>query len=324
MMQAGQEAAGERVEFYSDGTRLIGDVFWPVGQRRLGTLSGVVICDGWGVWRNFMAAGVAAVLADRGLAAFAFDYRGFGDSDGTRGRLRPTEQVDDVHAAVACLSSDARVDQRRIAVLGLGFGGAVAVQAASESEAIAAVLCVTGFGDGTKLLRSLRRHPEWLRLQSELRADRVHRAVSGSSKSIDPQDVFIRDAHTAAHEEALRSRSDDRRNWRIDLATVDAILAFSPETSINAFLPRASMFAAVEDDGLTPIDASFSMYEKARSPKRLLVLESPAAHHAIYERDNWAFVLDSFANFFQACASDSGCRRDEIIRFHTESPTGPS
>ena len=66
----------------------------------------------------------ARALADRGLDALRFDFMGSGDSSGNFRDMTPLTEIDDLHAV---LNWARRRGYRRIGVLGLSLGGAVAI-----------------------------------------------------------------------------------------------------------------------------------------------------------------------------------------------------
>src|SRR5271155_4010986 len=87
------------VSFYSEGSRIAADLFLPAdfepGQKR----PGIVLCHGFTGVRQLMLPEYAQRFAEAGYASLIFDYRGFGDSEGTKWRLLPLEQVDDIRNA---------------------------------------------------------------------------------------------------------------------------------------------------------------------------------------------------------------------------------
>lgn len=78
------------VEWTNQGEAIVGQLYLPDG---VGPFAAVVLCHGF--------AGIPAYVkrfAESGYAALTFDHRGFGGSQGERGRLLPDKQVDDVDA----------------------------------------------------------------------------------------------------------------------------------------------------------------------------------------------------------------------------------
>jgi uncharacterized protein len=108
----------ESIGFFSDGQRLDGELWCP-GR----TPSGVVIaCSGYLRLKGLQPARFARALVPRGYACLCFDYRGFGFSDGERGRLVPEEQVEDIRAAVDYLQHREETAASPVILLGWGLG----------------------------------------------------------------------------------------------------------------------------------------------------------------------------------------------------------
>ena len=77
------------VEFYSEGFKLYGDVYTPEdlapGEKR----AAVLLCHGYTGVKNLYLPDNAESLNQAGYVAMAFDYKGWGDSEGSRTFLGP-------------------------------------------------------------------------------------------------------------------------------------------------------------------------------------------------------------------------------------------
>src|ERR1700754_5066066 len=108
--------------FFSGGARIDADLHLPV----------VVAASGYQGLKVLHPERFARALTPLGYAVLAFDYRGFGGSEGERGRLPPQDWVQDVRSAVDRLSGCDWVDATRLGLLGWALGGGVVVAEASE------------------------------------------------------------------------------------------------------------------------------------------------------------------------------------------------
>jgi pimeloyl-ACP methyl ester carboxylesterase len=81
----------------------------------------------------------ARMLAENGYGVLVIDPRGFGRSEGDPNAFG-WSWTRDVHGAVEWLAAQPGIDRDRIAGLGLSVGGEVMIQAAAESDALAAVV----------------------------------------------------------------------------------------------------------------------------------------------------------------------------------------
>ena len=114
----------EKVSFYSEGVKLAGVLHRPDrddGKPRPAIVQGP----------GFLGVKEAAIylrwyekFCEAGYAALAFDYRGWGDSEGEeRGAVIPMDQVQDIRNAITYLQTRDDVDPNRIG----GFGSGASV-----------------------------------------------------------------------------------------------------------------------------------------------------------------------------------------------------
>ena len=102
----------------------------------------VVMGPGLGAERGFGYPAVAERFADAGYAAFLFDYRGFGESDGTSQLVDPARQRADYAAAVERLSGVDAVGSGRV-LWGASVSGGHVLALAAERRDVDAVVAVT-------------------------------------------------------------------------------------------------------------------------------------------------------------------------------------
>ena len=111
----------------------------------------VVLADGFGCERSWRLPAFAERFAERGLAALAFDYRRFGDSEGMpRNLVTPRGHRADWRAAVAHARGLDGVDGDRIGLWGSSFSGGHVLATAARDGAIDAVVAQVPFSDGVR------------------------------------------------------------------------------------------------------------------------------------------------------------------------------
>lgn len=118
----------EEVNFTaSDGTRLHGWYVAPAAPRAY-----VLFCHGNGECVGFLGDYLAFLRDELNIAVFAFDYRGYGRSEG-----KPNEQgvLADARAAQSWLAARAGIAPSDVVLWGRSLGGAVAVHLAAENGA---------------------------------------------------------------------------------------------------------------------------------------------------------------------------------------------
>jgi alpha-beta hydrolase superfamily lysophospholipase len=266
-----------RCEFYSDGIRLEGLFQLPDGASHNGCRAVILLCSGFQGLKGLIPAKLWGPLTDAGYACFAFDYRGFGTSAGERGRVQPREQVEDLRNAITFLQQQSELSRERIGLVGWGFGGGVAVQAAAEDARARAVACLNGVGDAGRAVRDSRTHADWLAIQDRIAEDRVRRVLTGQSQKVSPWDVVPLDSVTRVRVDEDMYRRFEAFGVEVTLQSAEAYYAFRPELAADRISPRPLLIVHGVRNGLHSIHEARSVYAHAREPKELI--EIPEGHH---------------------------------------------
>jgi alpha-beta hydrolase superfamily lysophospholipase len=144
------DVAVTTLAFRSEGTTCRGRLYRPA---RPATPPVVVLGPGFAAEAAFGCERYAERFARAGYAAFAFDYRGSGRSEGTpRGLVDPAGQVADWEAAIERVAGLDGV-RRRVVLWGFDLGGAHALGVAA-SRRVDAVVAVAPLLDGRALARA--------------------------------------------------------------------------------------------------------------------------------------------------------------------------
>lgn len=142
------------VEFTSDGTRCGAWHYAPDGP---GPHPYVLMAHGLGATTELGLDDFARRFAQAGYGVVAFDYRGFGFSDGEpRQLISVRRQLDDWAAALRFVRSLPGVDAGRIAIWGSSFGGGHVISVAARDHGVAAAVSQVPFSDGLQSLLKLR------------------------------------------------------------------------------------------------------------------------------------------------------------------------
>jgi dienelactone hydrolase len=135
------------VYFEVDGLRCAATLYRP--DSTTDRLPCVVMGHGITLTRRDGIPAYAERFVAGGVAAFAFDYRHWGDSEGEPRRwFSVHKQRDDWHAAVAYARASEAVDPDRIALWGMSLGGGHALTTAAADPRIAAVVALVPCADG--------------------------------------------------------------------------------------------------------------------------------------------------------------------------------
>lgn len=224
----------ERHTAFSDGLRLDAKLWLP-DEGRNAPLPLVVPCSGFTGLMDFHPARFARLLTRRGLACFGFDYRGFGESEGPRGRVILEEQVRDVQHAVAYAATLPQVDPERIFLLGWGMGAGLVLAAGRHLPGVRGLVCVNGFYSGRRLYESHRTPAEMAALRAEIRDERRVRATTGRAAWVDPFTFYLLDDASRGYvDEVLRAQPGyDEGRFSFELA--DSLLNWEPDVFAPAY-----------------------------------------------------------------------------------------
>lgn len=266
-----------RGEFYSDGVRLAGLLQQPDGSRFAGGHPVILLCSGFQGLKELIPAKFWGPFTAADFACFAFDYRGFGTSDGERGRVFPLEQVEDVQNAVTWVQQQPELNPQQIGIVGWGLGGGIAIQAAAEDTRVQAVACLNGVGDTGRAIRDSRSYADWLVLQDHIAADRAGRVLTGRSQLVSPWEVVPLDPTTRAVVISEMYGKHERFGSEVSLQSAEAYYRFRPELVVDRISPRSLLLVHGVRNALHPIDEARSLYAHARQPKELI--EITDAHH---------------------------------------------
>ena len=143
----------EQSDFRSQNVTCDGEFLLPQGVENPPV---VVMAHGFCGEKAFKLYDFAQVFVERGIAAFLFDYRGFGKSQGLpRHHASPKKHIQDWHAALAHVRKSGLVNPHKIALWGSSFSGGHVLKVAAEDHAVRAVVSQVPFMDGFESLSLL-------------------------------------------------------------------------------------------------------------------------------------------------------------------------
>ena len=260
----------EEVTFYSEGTKLAGDIYLPDAPTEA-PRPGIVLVGGYTYVKEVNGPAFGEAVIDAGYAAIAFDFKGWGSSDGPSNRLDPYGRVWDAHAALTVLAQREDVDSDRIGVIGWSYGGATATWLAAIDPRVHCVANMITLGNGRRWMESVRSDEEVVALHARADKDRVNRVQTGNAEC-DPIPTIL---HMSAYESAILDAAREKEGvdpGLIPLEFIDETLAFNPEWVVDKIAPRPVLFVATEKDGVCPPEESRILYEKAGEPKKLVMI----------------------------------------------------
>jgi pimeloyl-ACP methyl ester carboxylesterase len=270
----------EPIRFFSDGQRLDGDLWHPPSSNCFGV---VIACSGFLGLKGLHPARFARALVPSGFACLCFDYRGFGFSDGERGRLVPSEQVEDIRAGVDYLCSRDDTGAVPLVLLGWGLGGALVIAEAAQDSRVAAVVAVNAIADGCRTTRALHDDTSWAGLMERLERDRIDRLHYGRSALIPAFEVVRLRGSTRDYVESELSK-EAGFGFPVTCQSGEHLLRFSVEHLVDRIAPRPLFLAhGTANDLYSPGEAQ-RLYGLAGEPRELHLLDG--AGHSEWMHDS--------------------------------------
>lgn len=197
---AADEVTVREVDVWSEGTRMAGDLYSPAGVAPVGGFPAVVLSHGWGGTKAGLKD-YATRFANEGYIALAFDYRGWGESDGrlvvhgempkadSSGKVHveaeriqtvvdPYDQVVDITHAISYVLGESNVDPKRIGYWGSSYSGGHAVWVAVNEPRVACVVGQVAAADSLDLAKTSWKGIDIEALAAERRLARARGEVS--------------------------------------------------------------------------------------------------------------------------------------------------
>ncbi len=294
-----------RTGFDSGGTRCAAWHFPAAdsGPRLAGGRPCVVMAHGLGGTKDSGLRPFAEGFADAGLDVLAFDYRGFGASEGTpRRTVSVRGQVADYRAALRTASALPGVDPAGLVLWGVSLSGGHVLTTAAGRTDVAAVVALTPFVDGFAAARhaAFGTRPDAL-LRSGARAGRAGLARAlGRGPATMP--VVGQPGEPAAlsrpgYREAALALAGP--TWRNEIDATVAVETATYHPARHAADVRAPLLVQIAEwDGAAPPEAAARAAYRAGAEVR----RYPCDHFDVWPGRWWfSAALDHQIRFLRRC-----------------------
>lgn len=259
----------------------------------------VVMAHGLAYPKEFGLDAFASRFARVGLTVLVFDYRHFGESDGSpRHVLDLEKQREDWDAALSYVRALPGIDPERVAVWGTSFSGGHAIETAARDGRVAAAVAQVPLADGRATARTSSPGRS-LRLFAAALRDLARRRLLGKSphyvKAVGPQGSL---AMVASEEvaEGHAKIAPPGTSWRNELgaAAVLQIGRWNPG-KLAGRISRPLLICVSERDEIVPIGPAIAAAERA--PKGEL-RSYPGGHYAAYTGEVFEHLVRDQIEFF--------------------------
>ncbi|MXP20395.1 alpha/beta fold hydrolase [Gordonia sp. HNM0687] len=248
----------------------------------------VVMAHGFAGTKDSGLEPYARRFAEAGLAVFAFDYRGFGLSEGApRQRISMSAQADDYRSAVVAAKGRPGVDPQRIILWGISQSGGHALVVAAHRDDVCAVITMVPMVNG--LAAGVHHYPQ-VGAASMLRSAAVGigstlAAKAGRAPTMMP--VVGRPGEKAAltspgfYEDYLAIAGPSWRN-EVDASVGLELGSFRADKSAEA-VDAPVLMQIADFDQATPAHAAAKAAFKARAEVR----HYPCDHFDVFAGNDW-------------------------------------
>jgi hypothetical protein len=240
----------------------------------------VIMAHGFGGLKEWMIPEAADAFVAAGLAALAFDYRNFGDSDGMpRDEVDHVGQIADWQAAISFGATLPEIDPERIGLWGTSLGGRnVLIVGGLERRVRCVVAQVPAIDWADTVLHHQHNASQRQMLLRELAEDRRDRFLGKEPRYVENQTKP--GTETATFFGSLTD--EQKRNWkkRLTLRSYEPNVASNARPFMSMISPAPLRMILVEEDIITPTASQLAAYEAALQPKSLVLL--PGRHYDVY------------------------------------------
>ena len=295
MPKATMEITPTSSEFLSAGVCCRGWFYEPVEPTSRGC---VVMAHGFGASPDGPLGQVARRVAAGGTAAFAFDYRQFGASDGLpRDQLDIDRQLDDWHAAISYVRGRGDVDPDLIGLWGSSLSGGQVLCVAARDHRIASVVAQVPYTDGHSLARAAGL-PHLIRLLPAIARDAVHAATGRDPYMISglgpPGEAAAVTTRLSDNYDRIVAGAPSWQN-RINAGAMLQVYRFRPAALAQQI--RCPLLVVLSyRDHVAPADAAM---RAAHGLPYIELALFPALHFELYSGETFERAMSTEISFFE-------------------------
>lgn len=235
----------EPLTFPSAGVRLAADLYLPAAP---GPHPAVVTAPGFAGVKEMLIPAYGEALASAGVACLAFDYAGFGASEGERRQhVAPREQAAAFIDALDRVAAHPRVDAERLGTWGTSMSGAHAIVAATRDPRVRAVVSIIPFMGAPR-----RPEPQIVRaVAGDLAGQLVRRPPREIAVAGDPGERAVMTTDGALAWVQTMAAEAPRYENRVTVSSLLEVARYSAAQAASEVEAPTRVILA-EDDGITP------------------------------------------------------------------------
>jgi fermentation-respiration switch protein FrsA (DUF1100 family) len=281
----------EKVEFLSDGLKIVGNLFKPDNFKEGDVLPAVIVAGPMTGVKEQVAGLWAERLAKAGFLTLAFDHRNFGESEGTpRQHEDPAKKIEDLKNAISFLASLPEVDPSKIGACGISMGGGYILQSAAWDRRIKAVTIVaSGLNLGDTFLEMMGKEALIKRLE-ELNAARQKHYDTGQVQYIPAVATGGKPAAMTGDEpfEYYGTSRSWSPGWvnRYTTESIENLMSFNAVPYAHHVAPTPLLIIHGKNDKYCLPKFAQEVFDKAGEPKVIMWVDAPN-HIDLYDVEKY-------------------------------------
>lgn len=256
----------------------------------------IILCHGFCGIREILLPDFAEAFTRAGFSTITFDYRGFGDSDGERGRLVPAMQIDDIISVVNWAREQPPLDAQRIGLWGTSFGGCHVFGAAVRAPEIKCIVSQLAFADGEEIVTGKMSASEKEAFVLTLDKMTEKQKSTGKEMFVSVNRV-LSDAESKSFFEKNRTQHP-KMDIKIPFLTVKETLLYKP--ALNASQVTCPTLVVIAgQDTVNPPEQGRALFDAIGAREKRLYEESSARHYDIYTGEHFKQVIAIQTEWFR-------------------------
>lgn len=256
----------------------------------------IILCHGFCGIREILLPDFAESFTRAGFSTITFDYRGFGDSDGERGRLVPAMQIDDILSVVNWAKEQPSLDAQRIGLWGTSFGGCHVFGAAVRNPGIKCIVSQLAFADGEEIVTGHMNNDEKEAFLSTLDKMAEKQKNTGKEMFVGVNRV-LSDPESKSFFEENRTQHP-KMDIKIPFLTVRETLLYKPALDASQ-VTCPTLIVIAGQDTVNPPEQGRALFDAVGAKEKRLYEESSAHHYDIYKGEHFKQVISIQTEWFK-------------------------
>lgn len=248
----------------------------------------VVLCHGFCGIQDILLPRYAEAFTHAGFATITFDYRGFGESGGERGRLVPSMQIDDICTVIDWAEKHPGLEGQRIALWGTSLGACHLFAVAVERPQVKCIISQMGFADGEVIVTGNMDDNDKQGFVATLEKMVEKRERQG-------KEMFVAITKVLGDEESKAFFEENKAHYpamdiKIPFLTVYETLRYKPyQYAEKVSCPTLVVVAG--DDTVNDPQQGIALYESVSAQDKRLYTEQGAKHYDLYDGKHFDNVI---------------------------------